>query len=56
MEDSKLRFDEDYFHWIRIVLTNHFIKVGVFIENRKYFVNSSSGKWKRIYIFLTLFL
>ena len=30
MEDSKLRFDEDYFHWIRIVLTNCFIKVGIF--------------------------
>ena len=27
---------EDYFHWIRIVLTNNFIKVGVFIENQKY--------------------
>ena len=56
MEDSELRFDEDYFHWIRIVLTNNFIKVGVFIENQKYFVNSSSCKWERTYIFLTLFV
>lgn len=51
MEDSKLRFDEDYFHWIRIVLTNHLIKVGIFLLRIRntYFVNSSSGKWKHIY-------
>ena len=38
--------------YLKIVLS----KLEFFIENQKYFVNSPSGKWKRIYFYDSFFV